>query len=311
MKAVQINKYGHSDVLEVADIQKPSVGKGQVLIETYASCINPVDVAIREGHMAKVRPLDFPFTMGSDLSGVIVEVGEGVEDFKVSEKVYGSGIGLSGATGAFAEFVATNSISIAKMPSKVDFNEAAAVVLTGVSAVQAMVEHFNLQPGQRILIHGAAGGIGTIAVQIAKKIGAYVIATATGEGVEYVKNLGADEVIDYKKQAFDQILSNYDAVFDTVGGKTYTESFKILKRGGMIISMIAPIDEKQAQQYGVKAITQFTKVNTEHLEMLTQCIEDGDIHVHIDKVFSLDNIKDAFDAKEKGDIKGKVVIEIK
>jgi alcohol dehydrogenase len=311
MKAIQIEKYGHADVLEVVEIEKPKAGKGQVLIEAYASCINPVDTMIREGYMAKMMPVTFPATLGSDVAGVVVEVGEGVENFKVGDKVYGSGIVLAGATGAFAEFVASPGIVIAKMPNNVNFNEAAAVVLTGVSAVQALLEHIKLRAGQKILIHGGSGGIGTVAIQIAKKIGAYVATTATGEGIEYVKNLGADEVIDYQHQQFDQMLSGYDAVFDTVGAQTYDRSFKVLKKGGIIVSMIAPINEALAEQYGIIAISQFTKVTTEHLNILTQFIEQGDAKVHIDKMYPLDKIQEAFEAKEKGDVKGKIVIEIK
>ncbi len=311
MKAVQINKYGHSDVIEIIDIEKPKAGAGQVLIENYASCINPVDIAIREGYMAKMMPLQFPITLGGDLAGVIVEVGEGVENVSVGDKVYGSGIVLAGATGAFAESVVTPANLISRMPENINFNEAAAVVLTGTSAVQAIIEHFNLQAGQKILIHGGAGGISTIAIQIAKKIGAYVATTATGDGIDYVKKLGADEVIDYKNQVFDNLLSDFDAVFDTVGGETYAKSFKVLKRGGIIVSMLIQPDQKLMEQYGVTAIAQMTKVNTNHLDILTKFIENEDVKIYIDKIFTLDQIKEAFEAKENGDIKGKITIKIK
>ncbi len=311
MKAIQINNYGGPDVLEIKEIEKPKPGFGQVLIEAYASCINPVDVILREGHMAKMMPMQFPATLGSDVAGVVAEVGDGVEHFKPGDKVYGSGISLAGASGAFAEFVATPAGLISTMPNNIGFNEAAAAVLTGVSAVQALVEHINVQPGQKVLIHGGAGGIGTVAVQIAKKLGAHVVATAATDEIEYVKGLGADEVIDYKAQKFEEVLSDVDAVFDTVGGETYTRSFKVLKRGGVIVSMVAPIDEKLAEESGARAITQFSKVNTEHLSMLTKFIEDGTVKVHIDKVFPFDNIKDAFQAQEAGGVKGKVAIEIK
>ncbi|MBX4201255.1 NADP-dependent oxidoreductase [Candidatus Parcubacteria bacterium] len=322
MKAIQINKYGGPEVLELVDIEKPKAEKGQVVIEAYASNINPVDVILRAGHMAKMMPLNFPATLGSDVSGVVSEVGESVEDFKVGDKVYGSGIVLAGASGAFAEFVMTQQDLIAKMPENIGFNEAAAVVLVGVSAVQALVEHMNLQAGhpsspeapagrRKILIHGGAGGIGSIAVQVAKKLGAEVTATAAADELEFVKDLGADGVIDYRAEAFDLLLRDYDAVFDTVGGETYAKSFKVLKRGGVIVSMVAPIDEKLAEEAGVKAITQFTKVNTGHLTMLGKFIEEGTVKVHIDKIFPLDKIKEAFEAKEKGGVKGKIVIEIK
>ncbi len=324
MKAAQINKYGHFDVIEIVDIEKPKAGKGQVLIKNFASCINPVDSKIMQGYMAKMMPIQFPFTLGSDIAGVVTEIGEEVTGFNVGNKVYGQAIVLSGATGAFAEFVATPASNMAKMPKNLDFNQSAAVVLAGVSALQALLEHFNLQPNQKILIHGGAGGIGTFAIQIAKSIGAYVATTATADGIEYVKRLGADQVIDYKSQDFEYILSSYDAVFDTVGGETYSKSFKVLKRGrvaraphevgapdlGIIVSMLEQDKENLSEKYGVTAISQFTKVNTEHLNMLTKFIENGDVKIYIDKVFTLEKIREAFEEKEKGDVKGKIVIEI-
>jgi len=307
MKAAQINKYGHSDVIEIVDIERLKVGKGQILVKVYASSVNPVDIKIMEGMFPGIN---FPFTLGSDVAGVVTEIGEGVENFSVGNKVYGSGIVLAGATGAFAEFVAVPAGLVSKMPKNLDFNQAAAVVLTGVSAVQALLEHFKLQSGQKILIHGGAGGIGTIAVQIAKSIGAYVVTTATGDGLDFVKKLGADQIIDYKKENFEEILSDYDAVFDTVGGETYQKSFKVLKKGGTIVSMLEQDKEKLSEKYGVTAISQFTKVNTEHLSILTEFIENKDVKVYIDKIYPLDKIKEAFEAKEKGDVKGKIVIEI-
>lgn len=311
MKVAQIQNYGHGDVIEIADVEKPTPKKGQVLIEAYASSINPFDTIIREGFMQKMMPLKFPITLGSDVAGVVVELGEGVTKLHVGEKVYGQGIVLAGGSGAFAEFVACPATSIATMPENISFNEAAAVVLTGVSAVQAICEHFDLQANQRILIHGGAGGIGTIAIQIAKLIGAHVATTATDAGIKYVKDLGADEVIDYKKEAFEDMLTEYDAVFDTVGGETYDKSFKVLRRGGKIVSMLVQPNEELMARYGVVAIAQITKVNTEHLDMLRNFITVEDVTVHVDKVYPLEKIKEAFEAKEKGDVKGKIAIEIK
>ena len=310
MKAVQIHTYGGVNKLEIVDIEKPKPGKGQVLLQVYASSINPFDIVMREGYVQKMIP-SLPVTLGSDVAGVVVKVGEGVDHLHVGEKVYGQAIVLAGGSGAFAEFAVTPVTSIAKMPENIGFNEAAAVVLTGVSAVQAICEHFNLQSGQKILIHGGAGGIGTIAIQMAKLIGAYVATTATGEGIDYVKKLGADMVIDYKSQEFDQLIFNYDAVFDTVGGQTYEKSFKVLKKDGIIVSMLAKPDKNVMEQYGVSAIAQATKVTTEHLDMLRNFITVENVTVHVDKVFPLDKIKKAFKAKETGDIKGKIAIEIK
>lgn len=324
MKAAQINKYGSSDVIEIVDIEKPKAGPGQVLIKAYASSVNPVDIKIMEGYMSNIAPLKFPATLGSDVAGVVTEVGEGVTEFAVGNKIYGQAIVLAGASGAFAEFVAVPAGMIAKMPKNINFNQAAASVLVGVSVVQALLEHFKLRSGQKILIHGGAGGIGTMAIQIAKSIGAFVATTATGDGIEYVKKLGADQVIDYRNEKFDEIVSDFDAVFDTVGGEVFEKSFKVLKKGrvardshavgspdlGIIVSMVAQDNKKLADQYGVTAISQWTKVTTEHLNMLTDFIENKGLKIFIDKIYTLDTIKEALEAKEKGYVKGKIVIQI-
>lgn len=295
----------------MVDVEKPKIEAGKVLVKVYASSINPFDGMVAKGYVAKMMAhMSMPFTLGGDIAGVVAEVGEGVTDFTVGNKVYGQAIVLTGATGAFAEYALVSPSQIAKMPKNIDFNESASAVLVGVSAVQALIEHMNLQASQKILIHGGAGGIGTIAIQIAKSIGAFVATTATGDGIDYVKKLGADEVINYKSQAFYEILSDYDAVFDTVGGEVYANSFKVLKRGGTIVSMIAPKDEKLAEEYGVTAITQSTKITTKNLDILTNFIENKGVKPHIDKIYTLDRIKDAFEAKEKGEVLGKIVIQI-
>lgn len=307
MKAAQIAKYGSPDVIEIVEIDKPKPGKGQVLVKVHASSINPFDTKLREGAM----PINFPFTLGLDIAGVVTEVGQEVSNFSVGNKVYGSGAVLAGATGAFAEFVATPASIVAKMPKNLNFDEAAALPLVGVSALQALKEHINLLPNQRILIHGGAGGIGHIAVQLAKQLGAFVVATANSEDAKYVKSLGAREIIDYKKERFEEKYPDFDAVFDTVGGEVFEKSFKVLKPGGILVSMVAQDDKKIGDQRGVKAISQFTKVSTERLDKLTEFIEKGAVKVKVDKVYSLDNIKEAFKDKESGNVKGKIVIEVK
>ncbi|OGZ67296.1 MAG: hypothetical protein A3D34_00835 [Candidatus Staskawiczbacteria bacterium RIFCSPHIGHO2_02_FULL_33_16] len=311
MKVAQINNYGHSGVIEITDVGKPKIEKGKVLVKVYASSINPFDTVMREGYVKTMMSnIPFPIILGGDIAGVAAEIGEGVENFSVGNKVYGQALVLAGGSGAFAEFALVLPEHISLAPKNLDFNQSAAIVLTGVSAVQGIIEHINLKTNQKILIHGGAGGIGTIAIQIAKSIGALVVTTATGQGIEYVKKLGADQVIDYKNSSFDEIVSDCDAVFDTVGADVYSKSFKVLKRGGIIVSMIAPKDEKLAEQFGVLAITQSTKVTAKNLEILTDFIENKNIKVHIDKVYLLDRIREAFDEKEKGDVLGKIVLEI-
>lgn len=311
MKAAQISQYGGIEVVTItADVPKPTPKEGQVLIEVHASSINPFDWKVRKGFMQKMKQLAFPVTLGGDISGVITELGEGVTNFSVGDKVYGQANIFGSGSGAFAEFAVTSSSQIAKMPDGLDFPEAGAIPLTGVSALQVIEDHMKLQAGQKILIHGGAGGIGSIAIQIAKHLGAYVVTTASAKATEYVKSLGADEVIDYHTQKFDEILHDFDAVFDTVGEETYEKSFKVLKAGGIIVSMVAGPNEELAKQYAVTAVVQSTKVTTESLERLSTLIKTGAVKIKVDTIFSLEQIQEAFRAQEEGSPLGKIVVKI-
>ncbi len=311
MKAAQIKDYGHADVVEVVEASRPKPGGGQVLVEIHAASINPFDTTVREGFMRKMIPLKLPVTLGGDIAGVIAGVGAGVVGFKVGDQVYGQANVVSGASGAFAEFAVTAAGQVAPMPAGLSFTQAAAAPLTGLSALQVVQDHIKLAPGQKILIHGGAGGIGTAAIQLAKHIGAYVAATATGEGISYVQSLGADKVIDYQAAPFETGLTGYDAVFDTVGGETYARSFAVLRKGGVIVSMLEQPNRELAEKHRVVAIAQQTRTTTAGLEVLARLIEGGAIHVHVDRVFPLDQIREAFAARESGKVRGKVVVEIK
>lgn len=197
MKAAQINAYGGSEVVEMnGQAPTPAVVDGSMLVEVHAAGVNPVDWKIREGYMQKMVPLKFPATLGGDFSGVVMEVGNTVSAFQPGDEVYGQAIIVGSGSGSFAEFVSANAGSAAQKPKTVNHTEAAALPLAGVSALQALTEHMSLFKGQKILIHGGAGGIGTIAVQLAKHLGAYVATTAAGGDATYGKELGADEVID-------------------------------------------------------------------------------------------------------------------
>lgn len=322
MKAAQINEYGEAHIVRVtSDAPKPTPSDDQVLVEVHAASINPFDWKVRKGFMHQVKPLQFPATLGGDIAGVVVEVGKNVTQFTVGDKVYGQAGIFGGGSGAYAEFAATNAKSIAKMPEGLEFTQAAALPLTGLSALQVIEDHMKLQSGstlakasadkQKILIHGGAGGIGTMAIQIAKHLGAYVATTVSTKSLEYVKQLGADEVIDYKTQKFEVMLSDFDAVFDTVGGETYDNSFKVLKKGGILVSMVQPPKEDLAAQYGVKAILQATKVSTESLERLGEFVKSGVVKPHVDSTFPLDQIQEAFRAQETGSPQGKVIVQIR
>jgi alcohol dehydrogenase len=276
MKALQIRQYGGKDVLKLnQNVARPLAGKEQVLIEVHAASINPIDWKIRAGYLKEMLPLTMPATLGGDFSGIVVAAGEPASKLKAGDRVYGYASLLSGGSGSFAEFVTAKIPTVAPAPQKANSVETAALPLVGVSALQAIEQHIKLQRGQKILIHGGAGGIGSVAIQVAKSIGAYVATTASEEERAYVQELGADEVIDYKKEAFEVKLKHFDAVFDTIGGDTGEKSFKVLRKGGTLVSMLGQPSSKLAQETGVTAIGQSTHTTTEALTRLAQLVDSG------------------------------------
>jgi alcohol dehydrogenase len=314
MKAAQIKTYGDSEVVEInqstSTPNDPSTGK--VLVNVKAAGVNPADWKFRNGFFQQMMPLQFPSTLGWDFSGVIEKVGQGVSDFDQGDEVYGQAPEPTGGSGAFAEIALANASSIAHKPKTLSLQQAAGLPTVGVSAWQALVETFGLSKGQKILIHGGAGGIGSIAIQLAKHLGTYVATTVSTKDKQFVKEeLGADEVIDYKSQTFEDVLSHdYDAVFDTVGGETYTRSFKVLKRGGVIVSMLEQPNQELMDRFGVKAISQFTQVNRERLTKLAQWVDQNNIRVNVDRTFPLDETGKALDFQRDVHPRGKVVLEV-
>ncbi|MBI3341602.1 NADP-dependent oxidoreductase [Candidatus Curtissbacteria bacterium] len=310
MKAVQINSYGDVEVLEVIEgVEKPTAGQGQVLVEVYGASINPFDWKLREGQAKDYLKLDFPVIMGGDFAGVVIGLGENVSDFTVGDEIYGQAASYAGGTGAFAQYLAGAVGKIAKKPKNINFLEAASLPLVGISALQALETHIELREGQKILIHGGTGGIGSVAIQIAKALGAYVATTVKSEDFDYVKDLGADEAIDYTSEAFEEKLKDFDAVFDTIGGETTNKSFLVLKKGGVLVSMVGEPSGELADKYGVRVVGQNSEGNTERLERLAELVESGKVKPQIDKVFTLDEVKEAFLRLEKGHQHGKVVLK--
>jgi alcohol dehydrogenase len=315
MKAVQINRYGGSEVIEVnQNIPEPIVSAGKVLVSVKAASVNPADWKIREGGLQQMIQLQFPSTMGMDFSGVIKQVGEGVSnsEFNQGDGVYGQAGVVNGGSGAFAEMALAKTESIANKPKRLSHAEAAALPLVGVSAWRALMENIGLSNGQRILIHGGAGGIGSIAIQLAKHLGAYVATTVSTDDKQFVQELGADQVIDYKTQNFEDMLHDYNSVFDTVGGETYKRSFKVLKKGsGIIVSMLEQPNPQLMDQHGVKAIFQFTQADRERLTKVAKWVDENkDIRVNIDKTFSLDEAGEALDYQKDVHPRGKVVLTV-
>jgi alcohol dehydrogenase len=315
MRSAEMKGYGSSEVVEInqnaAAPNDPSDGK--VLVKVKAAGVNPIDWKIREGYMQQMIALQFPSTLGMDFSGTIEKVGAGVSGFNVGDEVYGQASVTRGGSGAFAEIALANADSIAHKPKSLNHQEAAGLPLVGVSAWQALVETIGLTDGQKkILIHGGAGGIGSIAIQLAKRLGAYVATTASTNDKQFVKELGADEVIDYKTQTFEDLLPHdYDAVFDTVAGETYKRSFEVLKRGsGMIVSMLEQPNQQLMEQFGVKAIFQSTQVNRERLTKLAQWVDQNNIRINVDRTFPLEEAGKALDYQKDVHPRGKVVLAI-
>jgi alcohol dehydrogenase len=311
MKAAQINAY--KDQLKVnPHFPTPSLQPGKVLVEVHSAGLNPVEGKIRDGHLKDIFPLQFPATLGTEFSGVITEVGEGVVDFKKGDEVYGQTDIRGGQFGSFTEILLMSPQFIAPKPKKLTHVEAASLPVVGVSALQALMDTLGLKQGQKILIHGGAGGIGTIAIQLAKHMGAYVATTVSEKDMHYVKDLGADEVIDYKNQTFEDILHDYDAVLDNAGGETYLKSFKVLKKGGILVSKLPQEERKDLMdKYGVKAVMDFTRMSQEQLYRLAELVNKGVIKVHIDQVFPLDQAEQALAHLQTGHPRGKVVLDMK
>jgi NADPH:quinone reductase-like Zn-dependent oxidoreductase len=256
-------------------------------------------------------PLKFPATIGGDFAGVVTEIRVGNSGLKVGDKVYGQATVLSGGSGSFAEFAAANIGNIARAPKTIESVNAAGLPLAGASAIQAIEDTIKLKKGQKILIHGGAGGIGSIAIQLAKSVGAEVATTVSERDISFAKELGADTVIDYRKQAFDEVLKDFDAVLDLVGGDATAKSFKVLKKGGILVSLAGRPDEALAKESGVTAMGQMTSTDTIHLDRLAALVDKGAIRIHVDKVFTIDRAREAFAHAEQNHPRGKVVITMK
>ncbi|MET3544766.1 alcohol dehydrogenase [Paenibacillus favisporus] len=333
MKAMIIKKYGKNVPLVMTEQPMPNIGEHDVLVEIHAASLNPIDYKIKEGKMKLLLNYKFPLILGNDFSGVVVKVGSRVNTFKPGDEVYGRP--RKNRIGTLAEFIAVHEEDICLKPENLTFEEAASIPLIGLTTYQAFVDILKLQKGQKILIHAGSGGVGTFAIQLAKLMGAFVATTASEKGYELVKSLGADLMINYKKENFEEILNGYDAVFDTLGGEALDKSFRILKPGGQIVSIsgmpnarfgreaklgwvktsILSIASRKIKAREKKSQTKyhflFMKPSGEQLKVIKGYIEGGLIKPIIDKVYLLKDAEQAFHYLESGRAKGKVVIRIK
>lgn len=310
MRAAQLTHYGGQDAVQfTTEAPVPEITPGHVLVKVAAASINAIDWKIREGMMQQMAPVAFPAVLGGDLAGTVEKVGEGVEGFTIGQAVYGQTNPFSGH-GSFAEYSLILAGNLAPKPQTANTEQAAALPLTAASAYQALVETLDLQPGQKILIHGGAGGIGSFAIQLAKHLGAYVTATAATDDLEFVRQMGANQAIDYTSQKFEEIVTSYDAVFDTVGGETAEKSYAALKPGGQLVSMAAMPNEVLAGEHNVTASAQQTRVTTERLQKVAKLVDQGVLVPAIDKTFPLEKTAEALEYMRQGHHRGKVVINV-
>lgn len=310
MKAAQLTAYGGKENIKINDgLSVPEPGEGEVLVRVKAFAINPFDGKVREGYMQEMIPLKLPATLGSDLSGVVESVGSGVEGFQVGDEVFGAANSVGGS-GSYAEYSPVKASQLANKPTGLSFDDSAAIPLAGASAYQALFENLDLKSGQKILIHGGAGGIGTFAIQLAKNAGAYVATTVSEDSFELVKSLGADEVIDYKKSDFTNIVKGYDAVLDTIGGDVGLNSYKVLKTGGKLLSLWNQPDEELMKVNQVEAIYQFTSPSSEKLKAVAELADSGKIKIVIDKTYSFEQTADALEHVVSGHPRGKIIVSL-
>lgn len=304
MKAIVINEYGNNDVIRYADVERPEPKAGEVLVRVQAAGVNPVDWKIRNGAGERLG-LKLPIMLGGEIAGTIEKIGDDVTSFTADDPVYGII-----PYGGFAEYAIAKTGAIAPKPHNLDFENAAAVPLGALTAWQAMFDVARLNSGQRILITGASGGVGSLAVQLAKSKGAYVIGTASGRNEAFVRGLGADEFVDYTQQPFEAVVQDVDVVFDAVGGDTFERAFQTLKQGGFLVTSVAFPSEAQGQEHGVKAARVHCKPNAEELAAISEFVDKGRLKAHIATVLPLADVKQALQLSESGRTRGKIVLQI-
>ena len=306
MKAIVVHQYGGPEVLSYEDVSKPTPGAGEVLLQVEAAGVNPGETKIRQGAFAEYHTL--PFILGYDLAGTVAELGPGVTQFAVGDTVYTNCD--STRNGGNAEFVAVRVAEIARRPQSLDTVHAASVPLAGLTAWQALFDVGSLTAGQTVLIHGAGGAVGGFAVQFAKVKGAYVIATASGDDLEYVRGLGVDSVVDYKTERFEEIAKEVNFVLDTVGGETQARSFTTMKPGGILVATPGPPDEDAAKAHGVRAKMVEVTPSAANLIEIAALIDAGQVKTRIGLILPLSEARQAHERLEKGGTRGKIVLQI-
>jgi NADPH:quinone reductase-like Zn-dependent oxidoreductase len=333
MKAFIVDRYKSKDVGRIGERPEPEVQDGDVLVEVHAAGLNVLDLKIASGEFKLILPYKPPFVLGHDVAGVVTKIGSHVQRFKVGDEVYARG--ADHRIGTFAEFISIDEKDVSLKPKDLTMEEAASIPLVGLTAWQALIERGNLKKGQKVFIQAGSGGVGTFAIQLAKHVGATVATTTSADNFDLVKSLGADIVIDYKKDDFETILHDYDLVLNSQDAKTLEKSLRVLKPGGKLISISGPPDpefakeiglswplrlvirllsfgvRRKAKRHGVSYSFLFMRANGDQLSQISSLIDSGVIRPIVDKVFPFEEINEALAYVEKGRAKGKVVIKMR
>jgi len=309
MKAVRFHAYGGPEVLVYEDVPKPEPAAGEVLVKVHAASINPIDWKVRAGHMKGFRDYPLPFILGWDVSGVVESCGAGVTQWKPGDEVYGRPDGAR--SGAYAEYIAVREGELARKPSKLDHIHSAAIPLAGLTAWQALFDTAGLEAGQKVLIQAAAGGVGHFAVQFAKLKGLYVAGTASGRNQDYLKQLGCDLPINYETNPFEDVVNDFDAVIESMGGEVRKRSWKVLKRGGMMVCLIGPPpSEEDAEAHGVRAAIIWGQMKAGQLAEIANLADSGRVRTEIAAVFPLREAAQAHKMSETEHVRGKIVLQV-
>ena len=304
MKAVRIERYGNEEVVELAEVEKPKPRENELLVKVKAAAVNPVDWKIRDG-LGDLFGLKPPLILGCEVAGTVEAVGSRGKDFAMGDEVCGY---LGAYSGGYAEYVAAPASEFVRKPKQIDFDTAASVPVAALTAWQGIFDHGKLAGGQRILITGASGAVGSMAVQLAKVKGAHVIGTGSGRNEEFVRKLGADEFIDYKKAKFEDEVRGVDVVFDTVGGETQERAFRTLKRGGILVSTVSPPSAEKAKEFGVTVAMVMVISKADQLAEINRLVERGKLKVRVATVLPLAEVKKAHQLSASGHADGKIIL---
>ena len=308
MRAIRIHHYGGPEVLQDEEAPRPEPQAGEVLVRVHAAGVNPVDWKVREGHMKDFWPHKFPLVLGWDASGTVEEVGPGVSRFKIGDEVYS--VTDPTRDGAYADYIVIREGELALKPNSLHHIRAAAVPLAALTAWQSLFDTAQLQPGQRVLIHAGSGGVGHLAVQLAKWKGAYVFATASTKNQDSLRELGVDQAIDYTKQRFEDAARNIDIVLDTIGGETQDRSWSVLRKDGFLVSIVQPPSEEKAEELGVRAVFVAGHPSGTQLAKIAKIIDSGKLAPIIDRILPLSEAGRAHELSQSGHTHGKIVLRI-